>query len=101
MILHPANDATPADAVTGLAVQLSDAPLPGCDAIASVTALVFVVTTFPLASSTDTLGWVDQTAPFAPPPGCAVNASCAAAPAVTENDALVADVRLPSVAFSV
>ncbi len=56
MILHPANDATPADAVTGLAVQLRVAPLPGCDAIASVTALVFVVSTFPLASSTDTLG---------------------------------------------
>ena len=54
MILHPAKDATPIDAVTGLAVQLSAAPLPGWDAMARVTALVLAVTTFPLASSTET-----------------------------------------------
>ena len=82
-------------------MQLRVAPLPGCDAIASVTALEFVVSTFPLASSTDTLGWVDQAAPLAPPPGWVVKASCAAAPAVTEKVLLVADVRLPSVALSV
>ncbi len=83
MILHPAKDATPFTAVTGLAVQLSDAPLPGCDAIASVTALVFVATTLPLAFSTDTVGWADQAAPLAPPPGSVVKASWVAGAALT------------------
>jgi hypothetical protein len=99
--LQPAKDATPFDGVTGLAVQLSVAPLPGWDAMARVTALVFPVTTLPLASSTETAGWADQAVPLAPPPGCVVTASCVAEPAVMLKALLVADVRLPSVALRV
>jgi hypothetical protein len=99
--LHPAKDATPLDAVTGFLVQLSVAPLPGWELMAKVTALVFPVTTLPPESSTETLGWVAKVAPLVAPPGWVVKASCAAGPTVSEKVLLVADVRLPSVAFSV
>jgi hypothetical protein len=101
VILHPAKDATPCDAVTGFAVQLSTAPLPGWEVMARVTALVFPVATFPLASSTETAGWADQAVPLAPPPGWVVKTSFVAAPAVMLNVLLVAEVRFLAVALSV
>jgi len=83
VILQPANAATPLAAVTGLAVQVSVAPVPGWVAMARVTGLELPVTGLPAESSTVTFGWVAQADPLAPPPGWVVNASCAAAPAVT------------------
>ena len=51
--------------------------------IASVTLALLVVTVFPNASCTATMGWAVHTVALVPPFGCWVTASCAAVPAVT------------------
>ena len=63
-------------------------PVPGV--IANVTLAALVVTVFPSASWIVTFGCVVHATPPVPPPGCCVNANCAAAPAVTLNVLLVA-----------
>jgi hypothetical protein len=61
VIVQPAKVATPFVAVTGLAVQLSVAWLPGRVTMDSVTALESPVTTLPAESSTRTVGAVIAT----------------------------------------
>src|SRR5437870_5119814 len=50
--------------------------------MASVTVLVFDVTGLPLVSAMVTAGCVAKATPLAPPPGCVVNTSFVAVPAV-------------------
>jgi hypothetical protein len=93
------NVATPATAFT---VAVPDSvPPPGFVPMAKVTAFVAPVTTFPCASSmlTCTDGAIDTA--IVTLLGCAVNANCVAAPAVTLNALLVAPVRTPELAVSV
>ena len=81
-MLQPAKVATPELAASGLVVQLRVAP-PGVVS-ASVTDEVSVLTTLPSASSTDTAGWVANAVwLMAVELGSVVNASFAAAPALT------------------
>src|SRR4029077_2411472 len=90
-ILQPAKVATPLEAATGLVVQVSVAPLPGCVAIASATDADDVVTVLPPLSSTVTTGCCVQVAALALEPlGCVVNTSCVAAPTLIEKVVLVA-----------
>jgi hypothetical protein len=98
-MLQPVNVATPATAVFGFAAQTKVAP-PGV-VMVSVTALVFVVTVLPTASSTVTTGWVANAAPPAAPTGCVVKMTFAAAPTATGNEELTAVVSTPSVAVNV
>ena len=59
------------------------------------------VTTLPLASSTDTDGWVAKAVPSATPPtGWVVTTSLVAEPAMTDTAEVVVEVRMPSVADS-
>jgi hypothetical protein len=98
-MLRPANVATPA---TAFCVNVPDRVPPfGFVPIATVTATVDPVTTFPPASSI--LTWTDGVigAPAFVAVGCSVNASCDAAPAMILNAVLVGDVRAPEVAFNV
>lgn len=81
LMLQPANVSTPELAFFGFAVQAS-VPPPGFVPIASVIEAELVVTVFPPASCTVTVGCVVQTTPAVPPPGCVVKANCAAAPSV-------------------
>src|SRR5207302_691467 len=74
-VLQPAKVATPETALFGLAVQVSDAPLPGCVLMANVIEAVELVTVLPPLSLTVTAGCVVQAAPLAPPPGCVLNTS--------------------------
>ena len=77
-IWHPAKVATPLTAVTGFVVQLNVAPDPGwlpIDRVIEALEFVPVVMTLPKVSSTLTVGWVVQAAPFVPPPGCVVKTS--------------------------
>src|SRR3954453_14762621 len=99
-ILQPAKASTPATAFFGFVVHVS-VPPPGFVPIASVIDAVLPVTVFPPASCTMTTGCCDQADPPAPPPGCVVNASFAAAPDVMLNVLLVAPVSAPSVAVNV
>ena len=71
-------------------VQVRDAPLPGCEAMAKVTEAPELVTVLPPLSSTVTTGWVVQAAPLAPPPGEVVKTSWVAAPTPMLNELLVA-----------
>src|SRR5664280_1841215 len=96
---QPANVSTPATAGCGLVVQVRIAP-PGV-VIARVIEVVAVVTVLPPASWTVTVGWVAQTVPPVPPPGCALKTSLLAAPTVMLNVPLVASVRGLLVAASV
>ena len=69
---QPANEATPAVALSGLVVQESvPGPLPVVTA--RLTLDVSVVTMFPPASSTVTWGWVVKAAPPVELLGCWVN----------------------------
>jgi hypothetical protein len=78
--LQPAKAATPLDAVTGFVVQ-ENPSLPTAAVIASVTCVALSFATVrPPESCTVTLGCVVHALPAAPPFGCAVNASFAAAP---------------------
>ena len=81
-IWQPPKLATPlAAALLRPPVQVREAPLPGCEAMAKVTEAPELVTVLPLASSTVTTGWVVQAAPLAPPPGEVVKTSLVAVPA--------------------
>jgi hypothetical protein len=99
LILKPGNVATP---LAAFAVAVPDkVPLPGFVPIARVTAFVAAVTTFPCASSMLTCTDGVIAAPATTLLGCTVNTSCVAAPAVTLNALLVADVSPPALAVSV
>ena len=98
-MLSPGNVATPA---TAFCVAVPDrVPPPGFVPMATVTALVADVTTFPCASSmlTCTDGAIDAAA--ATLLGCTVKANCVAAPAVTVNAELVAPNKMPELAVNV
>jgi hypothetical protein len=97
VILHPANVATPEDAVTGFVVQ---ARVPDPDAIASVTAAALVVTTLPPASSILATGWVAKAVALVEFDGCAVKTTFVAVPTVTLNALDVVAESPPSVAAS-
>ena len=57
--------------------------------------------TLPLASTTETDGWVAKAVPSATPPtGWVVTMSLEAAPAMTDTALVVVDVSMPSVADS-
>ena len=59
------------------------------------------VMTLPLASTTETDGWVAKAVPSATPPtGWVVTMSLEAAPAMTDTALVVVDVSMPSVADS-
>ena len=64
--------------------------------MASVMVSVEVVGLPPLSSMV-TAGWVDQAAPFGPPPGWVVNTSLLGAPTVMANEVLVAGATDPEV----
>ena len=91
--------ATPLTAAFGLVPD--KVPVPGSVWIARVIEVVAVVTVLPAASWTATSGWVDQTVPIAPPPGCWRNPSLDATPKVMLNAVLVAPVRPAADAVSV
>ena len=65
---------------TALTVSVPPSVPPAPDWIATVTALVALVTVFPPESSILTTGWVASTAPDAPPTGWVVTASRVADP---------------------
>src|SRR6476660_5990769 len=98
-MLQPANVATPATAVFGLAVHASAAP--AGVVIANVTALTSEAIVLPPASLTATTGWVANAIPPVEAPGCVVNATFAATPTVMTTGPLTAEVSTPSVAVSV
>ena len=98
--MQPAKVATPETAALGLAVHDSTPP-PGFVPIANVMLATDDVTVFPPASCTLTTGCVAHAVPPVPPPGCVVNASCAAAPTVMLNVLDVAVVSPADVAVSV
>ena len=93
--VSPVNVAMPLAAV---AVAFANVPAP----VASVNAIDAddVATTFPPESSTFTTTTGENAAPFATDVGCVVNASIAAAPTVTLNVLLVADVNPLLAAFN-
>src|SRR5258707_10845681 len=99
-MLQPANVATPEEALSGLAVHVS-VPPPGFVPIARVIGAELPVTGLPTASSTVTTGCVAHAVPPVPPPGCVVNTSWVAVPAVIVKGLLVALVSPLLVAASV
>jgi len=64
-------------------------------AMASVTVDELVVTTLPYWSSTLTWGWVGKAAPAVDPVGWRLNASVAAAPALTVTEVETPGVTVP------
>src|SRR3974390_194912 len=98
---HPAKEATPLVAVSGLVVQARLAPLPGCEAMAKVIEALELVTVLPDWSWTVTTGWVPSAAPSTPVPGWVVKASLVAVPGVTEKLELVVPVRPGAAAVKV
>ena len=69
--------------------------------MARTTLEVSEVMTLPLASTTETDGWVAKAVPSATPPtGWVVTMSLEAAPAMTDTALVVVDVSMPSVADS-
>lgn len=97
--MQPANVATPDAAFFGFAVQVSTAPAGVVSARA--TAAVLLVTVFPPASRTVTLGWVAKLVlATAVTDGWVVNWSWAAGPVVMAIEALTAAVSDPDRAVS-
>ena len=96
----PLNVATPFVAAS-VTVPLSVPPGPPFVPIASVMLAVDPVTVFPFASCTVTTGCVAQLTPDAPPPGCVVNTTFVALPALMLNALLVAPVSPLLAAVSV
>src|SRR5450755_2160263 len=101
MIWHPAKEATPEIAASGLVVHDNVAPAPGWVAMARVIGALELVTVLPPLSSTVTTGWVVQATPLAPPLGWVVTASWVAAPTVMVKALVVALVSPAEVALSV
>ena len=100
-IAQPANVATPRLGTWGFAVHVNPAPaVPVLLVMVSVIDAELFATGVPLASSTVTAGCWAQAVPPVPPPGCVVNANCAAAP-YTLNALLIAPVSPMALAIRV
>ena len=85
-ILHAVNVATPATAGSG--VTFVHVKVAGPAGIDRVTELVFPTTVLPPRSCTFTIGCVENTVPPLEPLGGVVNATFAAGPTATVNEAL-------------
>ena len=97
---QPVKAATPDIAASGFAEAQVRVALAG-DVMLRATDALLVVTVFPNASSTATVGWVGNAIPPVLAKGCVVNKSRVALPAAMVMLSLVATVSPAAVAVSV